>query len=77
MPIISIKTMKGALDDEQKMKIHSKIADVMVETEGKGNEEFRKYVLVSIEEEEPVNFSVGGRAASVEFVRQITRSPNS
>jgi hypothetical protein len=31
-------------------------ADLMVEIEGKGNEEFRKFVILAIEEEEPLNY---------------------
>jgi 4-oxalocrotonate tautomerase len=72
MPIAHITTMKGALTREQKMELHRRFADLMVEIEGKGNEEIRKYVIVSISEEEPENISVGGNAANHEFVKKIT-----
>ena len=41
MPIATIKTMKGALTNEQKIELHRKFADLMVEIEGKGNEDIR------------------------------------
>ncbi|MBN1760209.1 MAG: tautomerase family protein [Chitinispirillaceae bacterium] len=71
MPIAHITTMKGALSEEQKRELHRRFADLMVEIEGKGNEELRKYVILSITEVEPVNISIGGRAASKEFVERM------
>lgn len=49
MPIATIKTFKGALSKEQKVELHKRFADLMVEIEGKGNEEFRKFVILAIE----------------------------
>lgn len=72
MPIVSIKTMKGALSEELKCEIHKRICEVMVETEGRGNKEFARYVTVIIEEQIPENFSVGGQMANQEFVKRIT-----
>ena len=72
MPIAHITTMKGALSEEQKRELHRRFADLMVEIEGKGNEELRKYVILSITEVEPVNISIGGRAANKEFVEKMT-----
>lgn len=72
MPIVSIKTMKGALSEELKSEIHKRICEVMVETEGRGNKEFARYVTVIIEEQVPENFSVGGQMANQEFVKRIT-----
>jgi 4-oxalocrotonate tautomerase len=72
MPITTIKTIKGALTDNQKRALHQKIADVMVEIEGRGNEALRKFVIVSIEEVEPINMGIGGKAADADFVKKIT-----
>lgn len=72
MPIVSIKTMSGALTEELKSEIHKRICDVMVATEGRGNKEFARYVTVIIEEQIPENFSVGGQMANPEFVKKIT-----
>lgn len=72
MPIVSIKTMSGALTEELKSEIHKRICDVMVATEGRGNKEFARYVTVIIEEQIPENFSVGGQMANPEFLKKIT-----
>jgi 4-oxalocrotonate tautomerase len=71
MPIVTIKTMHGALTEEMKSEMHKKLCRVMVETEGRGREEFAKYVTVIIEEQKPENFSVAGKMANAEFVRKI------
>ncbi len=71
MPFVNIKTLKGALSDAQKRELHARIADVLVEIEGRGKEQFRPYVMVMIEELEPANASIGGRPASQEFVSKL------
>lgn len=63
--------MKGALTQDQKKEMHKKIADLMVEIEGGGNEEIRKYVFIKIDEEEPGNWSAGGNQATEEFVQRL------
>jgi 4-oxalocrotonate tautomerase len=73
MPIAHITTMKGALSAEQKTVLHRRFADLMVEIEGKGNEELRKYVVLSISEEDPVNIGIGGNAANLEFVKRMVK----
>lgn len=72
MPFVNIKTLKGALSASQKTELHKKIADVMVEVEGKGNEQFRSYIMVMIEELEPANAGIGGKQGTEDFVRKIT-----
>ena len=72
MPFVNIKTLKGALSEAQKTELHRKIADVMIEIEGRGSEKFRPYVMVMIEELEPQNAAVGGRQATGDFVKMIT-----
>lgn len=74
MPVATIKTMKGALTHEQKIELHRRFADLMVEIEGKGNEEIRKYVVLTIEEEEPINMGIGGVGATEEFVKRMTQT---
>ncbi len=71
MPFVNIKTLKGVLSETQKRELHARIADVMVDVEGRGNEQFRPYVMIMIEELEPENASIGGRQASGEFVKKI------
>ncbi len=72
MPFVNIKTLKGALSEGQKAELHRKITDVMIEIEGRGKPEFRKYVMIMIDELEPQNASMAGRQASSEFVAKIT-----
>jgi len=72
MPFVNIKTLKGALTEAQKTELHKKITDVMVEVEGRGNQQFRPYVLLMIEELDPRSTSMGGRQASDDFVKKIT-----
>lgn len=71
MPIATIKTIKGALTDAQKIELHRKFADLMVQIEGRGNEELRKYVFLRIEEVEPINMGLDGRAATPDFVKKF------
>ncbi len=72
MPIATIKTYKGALSSVQKKQLHKEFTDMMVRIEGNGNEDFRKLVLLTIEEEEPINMSMGGQIASRKFINHIT-----
>ena len=71
MPFVNIKTIKGALTETQKTELHQKVTDVMIEVEGRGNQQFRNYVMIMIEELEPQNASMGGRQASGEFVKKV------
>ncbi len=72
MPFVNIKTLKGALTEDQKTELHRKVSEVMIEVEGRGDPQFGKYVMIMIEELEPRNASIGGRQASEEFVKKIT-----
>jgi 4-oxalocrotonate tautomerase len=72
MPLVNIRTMRGALSDAQKAELHARVTDLMVEIEGRGRPPFRPFVTVMIEELEPPNWSMGGKQASEEFVRRIT-----
>ena len=69
MPFVNIRTAKGALTLEQKKEMHRRIAQLLVEIEGHGNETFRPFVWVMIEEEEPENWSIGGNPVSLKMLR--------
>lgn len=73
MPFVNIKTLRGALSEAQKAELHKKVTDVMIEVEGRGRQQFRPYVMVMIEELEPQNASMGGKQASGEFVKILTK----
>jgi 4-oxalocrotonate tautomerase len=72
MPFVNIKTMKGALTEAQKTELHQRITDLMIEVEGRGNQQFRNYVMIMIEELDPRNIGMGGKQGSAEFVKTIT-----
>ncbi len=71
MPFVNIRTIKGALTTEQKQELQQRITDLMVEIEGHGNETFRQFVWVMIEEEESENWSIGGNQVSLEMLKTI------
>lgn len=72
MPLVNIKTMRGALSDAQKAELHTRVTDIMVEIEGLGRPQLRPFVTAMIEELEPQNWSMGGKPADDDFVRRIT-----
>lgn len=44
MPFLNLRTVKGLLNDEQKKYLMDKFTELLIETEGGGNPEFRKGV---------------------------------
>jgi 4-oxalocrotonate tautomerase len=73
MPFINVRTLKGALDADQKRLLQTRLTDLMVEIEGKGNPAFRQFVWVMIEEEEPSHWSMGGNQLSIEAFNAVAR----
>jgi len=71
MPFVNVRTLKGALDADQKRLLQSRLTDLMVEIEGKGNPSFRQFVWVMIEEEDPSHWSMGGNQLSIEAFNAI------
>jgi 4-oxalocrotonate tautomerase len=59
MPFLNLRTVKGMLTDEQKQYLMEKFTDLLVETEGGGNVQFRKMVWIQIEEDMPQNWQLG------------------
>ncbi len=64
MPFVNVRTFKGALSNQEKKELQNKITDLLIEYEGKGNPEFKKFVWVMLEEEEPKNWMIGGTTIS-------------
>jgi 4-oxalocrotonate tautomerase len=60
MPFVNVRTYRGFLSKKEKKELQNKITDLLVEYEGKGNPDFRKLTWVMLEEEEPVNWMLGG-----------------
>ena len=68
MPNITISTVRGILDADQKRAMLERITDVMVEIEGQGNPDFRSKVWIKIEEQEPANWMAGGLIPTAEMI---------
>ncbi len=73
MPFVTVRTLKGALDEAQKQTIQRRLTDLMVEVEGRGNERFRQFVWVLIEEEEASNWSIAGNQLSLDALKAVTQ----
>jgi 4-oxalocrotonate tautomerase len=52
--------VEGVLDDDGKRRVIDRITDALVEVEGRGNEAFRPYVWVILEEVASGHWGVGG-----------------
>jgi 4-oxalocrotonate tautomerase len=74
MPFVNIRTAKGLLDEKQKAELHSRLTDLLVEIEGRGQESFRPLVWIMIEEEDPTNWSLGGNQVTAELVAALAGS---
>ncbi len=75
MPFVTVRTLKGAMDDAQKQTLQQRLTDLLVEIEGRGSERFRQFVWVLIEEEEPSNWSIGGNQLSLGALKAVTQAP--
>ena len=73
MPFLNLKTIKGLLNDEQKKYLMDKFTELLIETEGGGNPEFKKMVWIQIEEEEPKNWQIGELRPTSEFISGFVR----
>ncbi|MGE0421137.1 MAG: 4-oxalocrotonate tautomerase family protein [Reyranellaceae bacterium] len=71
MPMVTVHTVKGIMDNQQKRTLLDRITDVMVEVEGQGNADFRKSVWVRIEEQEPAHWSLGGLVPTAQQVAGV------
>lgn len=71
MPFVNIRTAKGLLSAEEKMELHKRITEVVVQIEGRGNPDFRSYVSVLIEECDPGDWSIQGRPLTREAIAEL------
>ena len=70
MPFVNVRTAKGLLNENQKSELQERITDLLVEIEGLGDPEFKKYIMVLIEEHEPNDWCISGNQITPEFVEQ-------
>ena len=68
MPHVVIQTIHGILDNEQKKRLLERVADLMVEVEGRGDPAFRKGVWVRIEEQPATHWFLGGAIYTPEMI---------
>ena len=73
MPFLNLRTVKGLLNDDQKKYLMDKFTELLVETEGGGNPEFRKMVWIQIEEDEPNNWQIGELRPTHELIAGFAR----
>ncbi|MDJ0743927.1 MAG: 4-oxalocrotonate tautomerase family protein [Xenococcaceae cyanobacterium MO_167.B27] len=71
MPFVNIRTVKGLLNEEQKLELHQRITELMVEIEGGGDPDFKQYIMILIEEQDAEDWSVSGVSLTAEAVRKI------
>lgn len=74
MPFINVRTALGLLDTEQKSQLHAELTDVLVRIEGGGQEAFRQYVTVLIEEHPAEAWSVSGQPLTREAISSLAQS---
>lgn len=74
MPFINVRTALGLLDAEQKSQLHAELTDVLVRIEGGGQEAFRQYVMVLIEEHPAEAWSVSGQPLTREAISSLAQS---
>ena len=73
MPNLSLKTIKGLLNDEQKIQLMDKFTAALIEVEGGGNPDFKKDIMISIEEIEPKYCQVGGMRPTAEMIAKFVQ----
>ncbi len=74
MPFVNVRTVKGLLTEQQRKEIQDRISDVMLEVEGRGNPDFRKYIMVLVEEHDATAWSVHGGGLTPEVVQGLVAS---
>jgi 4-oxalocrotonate tautomerase len=77
VPFLNLRTVKGLLNDDQKKYLMDKFTELLVETEGGGNPEFRKMVWIQIEEEEPKHWQLGELRPTPETISDFVRQRES
>jgi 4-oxalocrotonate tautomerase len=71
MPMAIVRVVEGVLDEEGKRRVIERVTDALVEVEGQGNDAFRPYVWVILEEVASGQWGVGGHGLTPEDVRGL------
>ncbi|HHA1994663.1 TPA: 4-oxalocrotonate tautomerase family protein [Enterobacter asburiae] len=75
MPFVNVQTINGIMNSEQKKELLRRMTDLIVEIEGNGDPEFRRSVLIRIDEHEPEQWSLGGIQPTSEMIAAKLSSP--
>ena len=77
MPFVNIRTVKGLLDRDRKRELHERLTELLIEIEGGGDPDFKKYVSILIEEREASDWSMSGVPLTAEAIREIREKQSS
>ena len=66
-----VRVVEGVLDADGKRRLIEQVTDALVEVEGQGNEKFRPYVWVIVEEVAESQWGVGGHGLTADDVRGL------
>ena len=67
MPFVTVKTVKGVLNEIQKQEILEGISELIVRVAGGEDQQFKESVWVVIDEQEPGNWYLGGESPTPEM----------
>ena len=71
MPFVNIRTAKGLLGEGQKQELLDRLADLLIGIEGDGDPDFKKYIMILIEEHDAEDWNVGGVSLTSKDVQAI------
>jgi 4-oxalocrotonate tautomerase family enzyme len=76
MPLIQIKVFEGALTDEKKTEMISRVTDVVAEVEARphAKEKLLPHTWCVIEEVPAANWGIGGQPSSLELLKALLES---
>lgn len=71
MPFLNIRTVKGLLSDGQKKELQKRLTELLIEIEGDGDPDFKKYIMILIEEHDAEDWSVSGLPLTPKAIQTI------
>ena len=76
MPFVTVKTVKGVLNEIQKQEILDGISELIVRVAGGADQQaFKEAVWVVIDEQEPGNWYLGGKHPTAEMQSYQNKHP--
>ncbi len=73
MPLVNIKTLKGALSEEKRKEMISKVSEIVAEIEARPfpKEKLLPYTFCLIEEVDMQNWGIGGKTVTPEMLKAV------